>query len=193
MKVNIHSHWCRIWESWSIIFLVNCNTLLSVEAVFIMAELLGRSQTSVSTFSMNSWILSTDLEMWDRTIFIFKLAGTGMPLSIRSKLVSIHKLSSTWIHAYSEHCTHYFWASQWPSLHAVPWEFWTDCWSGIHGREQSSSSMMAQTSWYQEVNINWKVIYRTKTYIWLSAFHSYLSTNERGLDFVDFTTSLLAT
>ena len=38
-----------------------------------------------------------------------------------------------------------------------------------------------------------EVIYKTKTHIWLSAFHSHLSTDERGLYVVDFATSLSAT
>jgi hypothetical protein len=83
----IHGRSCRTLENWSIIDLVNFNTCPSVEKVFNTASLLDRRETSASTFSKNSFILSTDSEMQDRIIFI--LTGTGLPfLSVRLKLAS---------------------------------------------------------------------------------------------------------
>ena len=79
---------CTTCENWSIIALVAFKTCPICPSV---DKLLGRllmRLTSSSTFFMNSSIfsLSPDLEMPERTIFIF---AARMPLlSVRSKLVS---------------------------------------------------------------------------------------------------------
>ena len=185
---------CTTFENWSIIALVDFKTCPIIDKLLLLGRLLIRL-TSSSTFFMKSSISSLpDLDMPDRAIFI--LAARMPFLSVRSNLLS-SKLSSAWMHALPNNDWYYSPFSSksttlpscFPTrtLRTSPYRY--PRWSVIFTVDDGSNQLICK-----EVNIALRVNHHhNTTHIRLFAFHSHLTTDDRGLDFVDSATLLSAT